>query len=163
MTNGDVRRTIETPVGPVDLIANDTALVAVLFASDERREGAAPGPPGHPILEQAEAELREYFDGKRRQFSLPLAPRGTLFQRAVWAALNEIPFGVTCSYADIARKVGRPTAVRAVGAANGRNPIAIIVPCHRVVGANGTLTGYAGGLDRKRALLALEGALGQLL
>ena len=106
--------------------------------------------------------MLEYFAGRRRQFDLPLAPVGTPFQRAVWNALAAIPWGALRSYADIARAIERPTAVRAVGAANGRNPLPIVVPCHRVIGSNGTLTGFAGGLDIKRQLLELEGSWGEL-
>jgi methylated-DNA-[protein]-cysteine S-methyltransferase len=105
----------------------------------------------------ARAQLGEYFAGERTRFSLPLAPTGTEFQRRVWAALAEIPYGTTIDYGELARRIGRPGAARAVGAANGRNPISIIVPCHRVVGAGGALTGYSGGLERKRLLLELEG------
>ena len=101
-------------------------------------------------------QLREYFDGKRRDFDIPLDVEGTEFQARVWAALRRIPFGRTASYADIARKIGQPKAMRAVGMANGRNPVSIVVPCHRVIGADGSLTGYGGGLDRKKILLDLE-------
>jgi len=111
-----------------------------------------------PLLKATRAQLEEYFVGRRQHFDLPLAPRGTEFQQRVWAALRTIPHGLTASYADIARTLGDAKAVRAVGMANARNPIAIVVPCHRVIGADGSLTGYAGGLERKRALLALEGA-----
>jgi methylated-DNA-[protein]-cysteine S-methyltransferase len=102
-------------------------------------------------------QLAEYFSGKRTVFALDLAPRGTPFQLAVWNALLEIPYGDTISYAELARRIGKPSAVRAVGAANGANPIPIIIPCHRVIGSNGTLTGYGGGIERKQWLLALEG------
>jgi methylated-DNA-[protein]-cysteine S-methyltransferase len=108
------------------------------------------------VLDRAARELDEYLAGTRRSFDLPLAPRGTPFQRAVWEALTAIPYGTTATYAQLATAVGRPAAVRAVGQANGRNPIAVVVPCHRVVGADGSLTGYAGGTDRKAALLDLE-------
>lgn len=104
----------------------------------------------------ARDQLQAYFAGKRKEFDLPLNPRGTAFQRKVWQALSQIPFGVTISYGDLARRIGRPTASRAVGAANGVNPIPIIIPCHRVVGSNGTLTGFGGGLEAKRWLLELE-------
>ncbi len=110
----------------------------------------------HSILDRAERELAAYFAGRLRRFTIPLAPEGTPFQRAVWAALATIPFGETRSYSDVARAVGRPRAVRAVGAANGRNPLALVLPCHRVIGASGALTGYAGGIDRKEWLLAHE-------
>jgi methylated-DNA-[protein]-cysteine S-methyltransferase len=102
-------------------------------------------------------QLQEYFSGKRQAFTFPLAPRGTPFQLAVWNALLEIPYGDTISYAELARRIGKPSAVRAVGAANGANPIPVIIPCHRVIGSNGTLTGYGGGIERKQWLLALEG------
>jgi methylated-DNA-[protein]-cysteine S-methyltransferase len=105
-------------------------------------------------------QLREYFDGKRRDFEIPLDVEGTEFQTKVWAALRKIPFGRTASYADIARKIGKPKAMRAVGMANGRNPVSIVVPCHRVIGADGSLTGYGGGLDRKKILLDLESRVG---
>jgi methylated-DNA-[protein]-cysteine S-methyltransferase len=109
-----------------------------------------------PLLRRAARELSEYFQGLRREFDLPLAPAGTPFQQKVWAALRDIPFGETRSYRQIAAAVGNPAACRAVGMANSRNPIAVIIPCHRVIGADGSLTGYAGGLDKKRHLLALE-------
>jgi methylated-DNA-[protein]-cysteine S-methyltransferase len=109
-----------------------------------------------PVLTRAAEQLAEYFAGERRDFDLPLAPRGTSFQVAVWRALEQIPFGATCSYGELARVVGRPSASRAVGAANGQNPLAIILPCHRVIGANGDLTGYGGGLPLKRWLLDHE-------
>jgi methylated-DNA-[protein]-cysteine S-methyltransferase len=109
-----------------------------------------------PAFAEAEAQLRSYFAGERTTFDLPLAPRGTPFQLRVWEALREIPYGETATYGELAAAVGKPSAVRAVGAANGSNPIAVIVPCHRVIGADGTLTGYGGGLERKRILLDLE-------
>ena len=117
----------------------------------------------HPLLYQARRQLEEYFAGTRRDFNLPLAAQGTKFQHDVWRALGEIPYGTTSTYGAIAARLGRPTASRAVGAANGRNPLGIIVPCHRVVGSGGALTGYAGGLERKQALLALERGQGGLL
>ncbi|MXW63669.1 MAG: methylated-DNA--[protein]-cysteine S-methyltransferase [Bacteroidetes bacterium SB0662_bin_6] len=109
-----------------------------------------------PLAEQLARELSEWFAGARRDFDLPLALRGTPFQRSVWEALRAIPYGAVQSYGELAKSLGKPDAVRAVGAANGRNPVSIVVPCHRVIGANGSLTGYAGGLERKRFLLALE-------
>ena len=115
-----------------------------------------------PLLQEAEEQLNEYFAGARREFDLPLAPKGTPFQKAVWAEMNKIPYGETRTYGQLAQAIGSPKAVRAVGLANGANKIAVIVPCHRVVGANGTLTGYAGGLERKRWLLAHE-ASGRLI
>jgi methylated-DNA-[protein]-cysteine S-methyltransferase len=112
----------------------------------------------YPLLVEAATQLEAYFRGERRQFSLPVDMHGTEFQKAVWQALMTIPYGETWSYAQLASVIGRPKAVRAVGSANGKNPISIIVPCHRVIGANGTLTGYAGGVERKAELLRLEGA-----
>jgi methylated-DNA-[protein]-cysteine S-methyltransferase len=112
--------------------------------------------PQHPILLETERQLAEYFSGKRIDFDLPLQPGGSEFQKKVWRALREIPFGQTRSYRDLAKAVGSSKAARAVGAANGKNPLSIVVPCHRVVGANGSLTGFAGGLETKAALLALE-------
>ncbi len=139
---------------------------APLGAKDELRgvywpDQPWPGGPGWiarrtPLLARAAAQLTEYFAGTRREFDLPLGPRGTAFQVTVWGALTRIPFGATCSYGDLARSIGRPTASRAVGAANGQNPISIIVPCHRVIGSNGELTGYAGGLATKRWLIEHE-------
>ncbi|MCL4147003.1 UNVERIFIED_CONTAM: hypothetical protein GTU68_044828 [Idotea baltica] len=111
----------------------------------------------HPVLQQTITELGEYFLGERQQFDIPIDPQGTDFQRQVWSMLQQIPFGETWSYQDMAIAIDNPKAVRAVGLANGKNPISIIVPCHRVIGKNGKLTGYAGGVDRKQALLALEG------
>jgi methylated-DNA-[protein]-cysteine S-methyltransferase len=110
----------------------------------------------HPVLVEAERQLAEYFDGRRKEFTLPLDVSGTPFQRAVWNALSTIPFGETRSYAGIASQIGNPKAVRAVGAANSRNPVSIVVPCHRVIGSSGALTGFAGGLDIKAQLLAFE-------
>lgn len=146
----------DTPVGPIRLVEEDGALVA-LHLNDAGHDGGDPDPPS-PLLAQARAQLEEYFAGSRRTFDLPLAPRGTAFQRAVWRALSTIPFGVTTTYGEIAATVGKPSASRAVGAANGQNPIAIVVPCHRVIGANGTLTGYGGGLPIKEWLLRHERA-----
>jgi methylated-DNA-[protein]-cysteine S-methyltransferase len=156
MTRTDAERTttLPTPLGPLILVATERALVAVEFAERALVAGVPSGRT--PLLDEACAQLRAYFAGERREFDLPLAPEGTAFQRAVWTALRAIPCGETRTYGDVARQVGRPAAVRAVGAANGRNPIAIVVPCHRVIGADGSLTGYGGGLDRKRWLLAHE-------
>ena len=151
--------TIPSPLGQLTLVADDAAMVAVLWP-DDRPGRVALGPmtdaPDHPVLREAAGQLAAYFAGTLSRFTLPLAPRGTAFQQAVWTALNAIPHGETRSYADIARAIGRPTATRAVGAANGRNPISIVTPCHRVVGTDGTLTGFAGGLAAKRWLLAHE-------
>ena len=137
-------RTIETPIGLLTLQADEAAVTAIRFGADGAQAAA-------------EAQLREYFAGTRRTFDLPLAPRGTAFQQRVWAALRAIPYGETCTYGELAAAIGSPSASRAVGMANHHNPIPIVIPCHRVIGANGTLTGYAGGLEIKRKLLALEG------
>ena len=144
---------MRSPVGALWLCAEDERLVG-LYLPDRP---APPGPSGRGgVLARAAAQLTEYFAGERRDFDLALAPSGTEFQRAVWHALADIPFGATCSYGDLARAVGRPSASRAVGAANGKNRIAIILPCHRVIGASGELTGYGGGLPMKRWLLDHE-------
>ncbi|MCI4589187.1 methylated-DNA--[protein]-cysteine S-methyltransferase [Sphingobium sp. BYY-5] len=151
----------QSPVGALPLVASDMGLVAILWPDDNPsrvRLGRMEERPDHPVLVEAQAQLTAYFAGLRSRFDLPLDPRGTDFQRSVWTALLDIPFGETCSYADIARAIGRPSAVRAVGAANGRNPLSIVAPCHRVVGSNGALTGFAGGLEVKRWLLAHEQA-----
>lgn len=152
---------IASPVGTLRLVASDTGLVAILWPNE--RPGRVPlGPTveeaGHPILARAAMQVDGYFAGTLRAFDVPLDLRGTDFQRSVWQALLTIPFGETRSYAQIADQIGRPTASRAVGAANGRNPVSIIAPCHRVIGANGALTGFAGGLEAKRLLLDLEAA-----
>ncbi|HKP20162.1 MAG TPA: methylated-DNA--[protein]-cysteine S-methyltransferase [Thermoleophilaceae bacterium] len=127
-----------------------------------RFDGADAAPSGSPdpLLLEAAGQLRAYFAGELREFDLPLAPTGTPFQRDVWHAVSGVPYGRTASYAEIAAAVGRPAACRAVGAANGRNPLPVIVPCHRIIGAAGALTGYGGGLDRKRSLLDLERTAG---
>ena len=153
------RTTLSSPLGDLTLVASDTALVAILWPDD--RPGRVPleattDNPDHPMLAAAATQLREYFAGTRTAFDLPLSPRGTAFQRDVWRALDTIPYGETRSYADIAQAIGRPTATRAVGAANGRNPISIVTPCHRVIGRSGALTGFAGGLAAKQHLLTLE-------
>lgn len=150
-----------SPVGELTLVAGDKGLVAVLWENDAPGRVRLREPVedrGHPVLLEAERQLKAYFAGKLRRFSLPLEFIGTSFQRNVWQALTTIPFGETRSYAQIARQIGNPKAVRAVGAANGRNPISIIAPCHRVIGANGKLTGFAGGLEAKAFLLGLEAA-----
>lgn len=150
---------IPSPVGELTLVASDAGLVAVLWEHDDCdrvRLGERVEDDRHPVLIAAAEQLGAYFAGKRTAFDLPLDFRGTHFQKRVWAALLTIPFGETRSYGEIARAIGQPTASRAVGAANGRNPISIIAPCHRVIGANGLLTGFAGGIEAKRLLLALE-------
>jgi len=145
---------METPIGSLWLESDGTGLSSVAFH----------GPPGarseEPLLREAEAQLGAYFAGEVTRFELPLAPRGTDFQRRVWDAVAEVGYGTTTTYSAIAAAVGRPSACRAVGAANGRNPLAIVIPCHRIVGATGALTGYGGGLERKRMLLDLEAAAG---
>jgi methylated-DNA-[protein]-cysteine S-methyltransferase len=148
--------TIESPIGPLRLDVEEGALVAVHLPEGRRPAISAVERPEDPVLAAAARQLEDYFAGRRVTFELPLRPRGTAFQRAVWDALRAIPPGETRSYGEIARAVGKPAAVRAVGAANGRNPLAIVVPCHRVIGAGGTLTGYAGGLEAKRWLLEHE-------
>lgn len=161
--SGDlVTTTVETPVGSLRLVANEQALVAVLWPSDEHnrvRFDHEPVPGTNPVLESAARQLEEYFAGTRHTFDLPLEPAGTEFQQQVWTALTEIPFAETSTYGKQAATIGRPSAVRAVGAANGRNPIPIIVPCHRIVGADGSLTGFAAGVDTKRWLLDHERAV----
>ena len=154
-----VYRTMKSPVGELTLVGSDRGLAAVLWEDDDParvRLGARVEATLHPILIQAQRELQEYFAGERRSFTVKLDFAGTAFQNQVWNALRTIPFGETRSYGDIAGQIGRDKAVRAVGAANGRNPISIIVPCHRVIGANGKLTGFAGGLEAKARLLDLE-------
>jgi methylated-DNA-[protein]-cysteine S-methyltransferase len=152
----------ESPLGTMLLAATDRGLAGVWFVG--QRHGPDPSgwrqDPGHPVLLAAAAQLAGYFAGQRTRFELPLdLQAGTPFQQSVWQALLAIPAGGTTSYTELGRRVGRPLAARAVGAAVGRNPVSIVVPCHRVVGTGGALTGYAGGLERKTALLRLEGAL----
>ena len=151
---------IATPLGPLTLAATARGLAAALFDAQRHHPGAldVPENPAHPVLVQAAREFADYFAGRRRHFTVPLDPQGTPFQQAVWQALRRIDCGRVLSYGEIAQQLGRPQAARAVGAAVGRNPLSIVVPCHRVLGRDGALTGYAGGLPRKQALLALEGA-----
>lgn len=151
---------IPSPIGDLILVATDGRLTEIRFTTGPR-PGAPPAgwPEDRRPLEQVIRQLDEYFAGERREFDVPLAPHGTPFQRRVWDALLNITYGRTASYGDIARAVGQPKAVRAVGLANGRNPIPIVIPCHRIIGSNGTLTGYGGGLPIKQTLLELEGAL----
>jgi methylated-DNA-[protein]-cysteine S-methyltransferase len=157
---------IDSPVGPLQLVANSSALVAILWKHE--KPGRVPlgkllPDASHPILLETQRQLEEYFAGRRQAFTVELyAAGGTDFQQRVWNALLTIPYGETRSYAQLAAQIGHPRAVRAVGAANGRNPLSIIVPCHRVVGSTGKLTGFAGGLEAKAYLLALEGS-GRLL
>ena len=156
-----VAKTIRSPVGALTLIASNDGLAAILWENDRAgrvRLDVAAEDPKHPVLRETERQLADYFAGRRKAFDLTLDFAGTEFQKKVWRALLTIPFGETRSYAQIARQIGRPKAVRAVGAANGRNPISIVTPCHRVIGSGGALTGFAGGLDVKAQLLRLEGA-----
>jgi methylated-DNA-[protein]-cysteine S-methyltransferase len=151
---------VQSPIGRLILASDGVALVGVWMANASPTDARWSHRKGDDaLLAQTREELEEYFDGRRRTFSVPLAPNGTEFQRAVWSALTKIPFGTTISYADLARRVGKEAAVRAVGAANGRNPIPVIVPCHRVIGSDGSLTGFGGGLPRKKWLLQHENAL----
>ncbi|MFL6057074.1 MAG: methylated-DNA--[protein]-cysteine S-methyltransferase [Actinoallomurus sp.] len=148
---------MDSPVGPLTLVAADGVLTGLYMDRQRYRpEEHTFGERDPALFGAAIDQLEEYFAGRRTVFDLPLALTGTAFQRRVWAALREIPFGETVSYGELAERIGRPTAARAVGLANGKNPIGIIVPCHRVVGSSGDLTGYGGGLDRKRHLLAFE-------
>lgn len=152
-------RIIESPVGPLHLTATRRGLTGIRFSVSRRKDGAiSEEPAAVRVLEATERQLAEYFAGTRREFDLPLAAAGTEFQLAAWQALQAIPYGLTISYGELARRIGRPRAVRAVGAANGANPIPIVIPCHRVIGADGRLTGFGGGLPVKRRLLELEGA-----
>jgi methylated-DNA-[protein]-cysteine S-methyltransferase len=150
---------VDLPVGQLKLVASAKGLAAILWQDDDpRRVRLSPlvEDPDNPFLVETERQLGAYFAGKLKSFTVPLDAKGTEFQKSVWKALLTIPFGETRSYGEIARQIGRPTAVRAVGAANGRNPISIIAPCHRVVGSTGELTGFAGGLAVKERLLGIE-------
>ena len=151
--------TYDSPQGPMLLVATDDGLCGVYFDGQKYFPDSNEGKRDarHAPLRQAKLELKEYFAGRRKRFQVALDPQGTPFQRSIWKAISKVGFGETISYAELARRAGHPGSARAAGAATGRNPIGIIVPCHRIMGSDGTLTGYAGGLDRKRALLALEG------
>jgi methylated-DNA-[protein]-cysteine S-methyltransferase len=158
-----VQKTVPSPLGELRLVASPAGLAGVWFVLRQRHEPTPdaltswPAVTAHPLLDAAASQLKDYFQGHRQRFELPLdLQQGTPFQQSVWRALLDIPSGETTSYGTLAARIGRPQAVRAVGAAVGRNPLGIVVPCHRVVGASGSLTGYAGGLDRKQALLQLE-------
>nr|WP_299246040.1 methylated-DNA--[protein]-cysteine S-methyltransferase [uncultured Halomonas sp.] len=142
-----------SPLGFLQIKATEAGITHIDFV-DERSEAVTP----HPLIDDCKTQLEEYFQGRRQHFDVPLAPEGTDFQKRVWRQLRAIPFGETCSYAMISQKIASPKSHRAVGAANGRNPLSIIVPCHRVIGSNGQLTGYAGGLERKQWLLQHEQA-----
>ena len=155
-------RIVDSPIGPLRLVANEHSLVAVSWEDESAHRDPHPDgteAPQHPVLAEAARQLEQYFQGKRKSFELRLHFAGTDFQRKVWNALLTIPFGETRSYGQIAAQIGHPSAIRAVGAANGQNPIPIIAPCHRVVGSTGKLVGFGGGLPRKAHLLTLEGVL----
>ena len=151
---------LDTSFGPLCIVGTAQGLTHVEFQDGERpvrRQSDWQEDEG--VLDEARRQLRAYFEGRRQRFTLPVTPQGTPFQQRVWRELQEIPWGATTTYREIAERLGQPAAVRAVGHANGRNPIAIVIPCHRVVGANGDLTGFAGGIETKRRLLQHEGAL----
>jgi methylated-DNA-[protein]-cysteine S-methyltransferase len=166
-----VQTSVPSPLGNIVIAATARGLTGLWFAENQRYLPTATSGPtawpedvDHPILKQAREQLSEYFAGQRRHFDLPLdLSCGTAFQQSVWQTLRAIPPGEVISYGEVSRRIGNPTAVRAVGGAVGRNPVSIIVPCHRVMGTNGALTGYGGGLERKTALLRLEGALAEEL
>ena len=157
-----VHAILPSPIGPLTLVAEAGQLAALYLDMQRHRPDddllGSPGDPGAAPFAESARQLADYFAGQRTEFDLPLAPAGTEFQRRVWAALQTIPYGQTWSYTQLAEKIGRAPAVRAVGLANGKNPIAVVIPCHRVIGSDGSLTGYGGGLDRKRFLLDLESA-----
>jgi methylated-DNA-[protein]-cysteine S-methyltransferase len=153
---------MDTPIGTLRLVSNSEQLIRIEFENqyDDAPEIDSPGTEvSDTVLKVCAEQLAEYFAARRQHFELPLCAQGTPFQHSVWNALAGIPYGEVCSYRDIAHIIGNPAAVRAVGAANGRNPLPIVVPCHRVIGSDGTLTGFAGGLEAKTYLLQLEGAL----
>lgn len=149
----------DSPLGQILLVATDQALTGLHFVGEKYYPAISPAWQHHPgatLIVRAREQLDAYFAGTGKSFDLPVEPAGTAFQRVVWRALQEIPYGATTHYGALAQRLGKPGASRAVGAANGRNPISIVIPCHRVIGANGALTGYAGGMERKDALLRLE-------
>jgi len=149
---------LNSPVGRLRLVSDGASLIAIEFENQQNSIGEG-AERVDAVLTACRDQLKEYFAGTRRQFDIPLAPSGTAFQKSVWQALSGIPYGQLRSYRDIAEILNKSRAVRAVGAANGRNRLPIVVPCHRVIGSDGSLTGFAGGLDAKRALLKLEGAI----
>ena len=155
--NQRAHTTIDSPVGPLTLVATDGILCGLYMVEQRHRPGGeAFGQPDVTVFAEAIEQVHEYFAGRRTRFDVPMAFVGTEFQQRVWRALGEIPYGRKTSYGEIAEKIGSPAASRAVGAANGRNPIGVIIPCHRVVGSSGHLTGYGGGLERKQFLLDFE-------
>jgi methylated-DNA-[protein]-cysteine S-methyltransferase len=152
----------DTPLGPMIAIAGDAGITNVDFLDAKYARRVQPEwvhEPEAPVLAACRRQLGEYFAGRRTRFELALAPRGTPFQERIWREIAVVPFGETITYAELARRAGAPGHARAAGAATGRNPVGVVIPCHRIVGTDGSLTGYAGGLDRKRRLLELEGAL----
>jgi len=155
-SNGNVTRVITTPIGKLTLVASAKGLCEINFGSDNRTGTTFQSAVAKRHLDATERQLREYFGGKREKFSLKLDLSGTAFQESAWRALATIPYGQTISYSQQAKRIRKPLAVRAVGSANGKNPVAIVLPCHRVISADGSLGGYAGGLSIKRKLLALE-------
>lgn len=159
LMNSFAVRRVSSPVGDIVVTANDEGVTSLEFDEDTNIEPRSGSAKATTIVERAAEQLQQYFAGERRDFDLPLAPKGTDFQRAVWTALSRIPYGTTISYKEQATWVGNPKATRAVGSANGRNPIAIVVPCHRVIGSDGRPTGYASGIDRKLWLLEHERAV----
>jgi methylated-DNA-[protein]-cysteine S-methyltransferase len=157
MNTRTVYTTIPSPLGEIFLARNETGLSHICFQEGTTAMTPEPGwLPDPAAFEDVTGQLQAYFAGERKEFALPLAPEGTPFQLTVWQALQTIPYGLTISYGELAREIGQPTASRAVGAANGRNPLPIVIPCHRVIGQDGSLTGYGGGLRFKKALLSLE-------
>ncbi|MCD9517913.1 methylated-DNA--[protein]-cysteine S-methyltransferase [Photobacterium phosphoreum] len=148
--------TMDSPIGCLTLYATDHALTAILYQDQTPQPETATYMPQHPLLVECKQQLQQYFAGTRQQFDLPLAPKGTDFQQRVWQSLGTIPYGVCWSYQQLAISIGNIKACQAVGMANSKNPLSIIIPCHRVIGKNGKLTGYAGGLDKKQTLLELE-------
>ena len=145
-----------SPIGDLMLVSDGEALTGLYMNNQKHAARRAKAVPDAKLLKHPRAQMQAYFAGELRDFELPLAPEGTPFQQRVWRALRDIPYGETISYGELARRIGQPKASRAVGLANGQNPIGIVVPCHRVIGADGSLTGYGGGLERKRWLLAHE-------
>jgi methylated-DNA-[protein]-cysteine S-methyltransferase len=151
-------RYIDTPIGELELCANDAGLVSVLFVSTHKKELVKQAETEHPVLTETEKQLKAYFDKKRKEFDLPLALEGTDFQKRVWNQLTKTRFGKTINYLELAKQLGDEKCIRAAASANGKNPISIIIPCHRIIGSDGTLVGYSGNLERKQWLLQHEGA-----
>ena len=152
----------DSPLGPMLVTADENGLTHVDFVGAKYTRPVRPEwveDPGAPVLVECRRQLEEYFAGKRTGFDLPLAPQGTAFQQRVWEEISRVRFGETISYGELAKRAGAPGQARAAGAATGRNPVGVVIPCHRIVGSDGSLTGYAGGLERKRELLELEGVL----